>query len=128
MDAEFERRYELIEQRAAAAEERWKRRMDADEAKWMARMAAAEVRMDKHDKRMHELDQQARERAIRADARSDRFDIKLEATRKLVEGGMKFVMKNTAEIKAINKRIDDYIRGLGNGGGSNGRGHRGKPS
>lgn len=101
MDPELERRYQLIEERAAAAEARWNRYMERVDA-----------RLD------------------RAEARMAKYDIKFEATRKLVEGGMKLVMRNSAEIKALNKRMDDFMRASRNGRGSDGNGHgpRRKPS
>ena len=97
MDPELERRYQLIEERAAAAEARCNRYMERVDA-----------RLD------------------RAEARMAKYDIKFEATRKLVEGGMKIVMRNSAEIKALGKRMDEYIRSLRNG--HRGNGHRHKPS
>lgn len=102
MDSELERRYQLIEERAAAAEAQWKRRMDAEHTEWTRR-------------------------ADRADARMDRFDVQLQATKKLVEAGMKIVMRNSADIKALGRRIDDLVRGFQGGNGrGNGNGHRPK--
>ena len=59
--------------------------------------AKAEVRMAKLDEQMAKADERmakAEARADRADARGDKFDKRLEATRKLVELGMRLLVKN----------------------------------
>ena len=99
---------ERTAQRGEEAEARFNRRMDRAEK----RMDRAEQRMDAADKRMD-----------RAEQRGELADRRIEATRKLVEAGMKIVMRNSAEIKALNKRMDTYLRSARNGhNGGNGHG------
>ena len=58
-----------------------------------------------------------------AEKRGALADKRIEATRKLVEAGMKILIQDRAEIKALGKRMDAYIRGAGNGrNGGNGHG------
>ena len=58
-----------------------------------------------------------------AEKRMDRADKQIEATRKLVVAGMKILMQDRAEIKALGKRMDAYLRSSGNGhNGGNGHG------
>ncbi len=60
-----------------------------------------------------------------AERRMDRADKEIEATRKLVVAGMKIVMRNSADIKSLGKRMDAFLRSAGNGhNGGNGRGPR----
>lgn len=92
---------ERTAQRAEQAEARFNRRMDAAEK----RMDAAEKRMDAAEKR------------------GNLADKRIEATRKLVEAGMKILIQDRAEIKALGKRMDAYLRSVGNGrNGGNGHG------
>ena len=112
MDPQVERRYELIERRAAAAEAR----SNAEFAKWKLYMAGVDARLDRAEARME-----------RDEARMAKYDMKFEATRKLVEGGMKFVMRNHADIKTLNKRMDDFARTFRNGGNGNGHSPKRKP-
>jgi|SRR5579862_1651054 len=73
------------------------------EARFNRRMDAAEKRMDAAEKRM------------------DRADKQIEATRKLVVAGMKTLVQDRAEIKALGKRMDTFLRSAGNGhNGGNG--------
>jgi hypothetical protein len=58
-----------------------------------------------------------------AEKRMDRADKQIEATRKLVVAGMKIVMRNSADIKSLSKRMDAFLRSAGNGhNGGNGHG------
>ncbi len=60
-----------------------------------------------------------------AERRMDRADKEIEATRKLVVAGMKIVMRNSADIKSLGKRMDAFLRSAGNGhNGGNGHGPR----
>jgi histidinol dehydrogenase len=60
-----------------------------------------------------------------AERRMDRADKQIEATRKLVVAGMKIVMRNSADIKSLGKRMDAFLRSAGNGhNGRNGHGPR----
>jgi hypothetical protein len=62
-------------------------------------------------------------RMDRAEKRMDIAERQIQATRRLVEGGMKIVMRNSADIKAIGKRMDAFLRNMGNGrNGGNGHG------
>ena len=80
--------------------ERTAQRGEQSEARFNRRMDAAEKRMDRADKQ-------------------------IEATRKLVVAGMKIVMRNSADIKSLGKRMDAFLRSAGNGhNGGNGHGPR----
>ena len=62
-------------------------------------------------------------RMDRAEKRMDRADKQIQATRKLVVAGMKILMQDRAEIKALGKRMDAFLGGAGNGrNGGNGHG------
>jgi hypothetical protein len=102
--SEFDRVWAILErtaQRGEQAEARFNRRMDRAEK----RMDAAEKRMD------------------RAEQRGEIADKRIEATRKLVEAGMKIVVRDRADIRALGKRMDALLRGMGNGrNGGNGHG------
>ena len=54
----------------------------------------------------------AEERAARMEARMDKFDQRLEATRKLVEGGMKFVIKTFREHAVAMKDFDRRLKDI----------------
>ena len=105
MDAEVEARFQRIEALLSASaaygekmELRFNRRMDRAEA----RAAKFEARMDK------------------GEARMDKFDHRLEATRKLVEAGMKMMVRMNARIDEIGKSqklILKLLQGGGNGHG-----------
>jgi len=89
--------------------ERTAQRGEQAEARFNRRMDAAEKRMDAAEKRMGRADRQ------------------IEATRKLVVAGMKIVMRNSADIKSLGKRMDAYMRSSGNGH-NGGNGHHPKRS
>jgi histidinol dehydrogenase len=97
--SQFDEVWAILErtaQRGEQAEARFNRRMDAAER----RMEAAERRMDRADKQ-------------------------IEATRKLVAAGMKIVMRNSADIKSLGKRMNAFLRSGGNGhNGGNGHSPR----
>lgn len=85
--------------------ERTAQRAEQAEARFNRRMDAAEKRMDAAEKR------------------GNLADKRIEATRKLVEAGMKILIQDRAEIKALGKRMDAYLRSVGNGrNGGNGHG------
>jgi hypothetical protein len=64
-------------------------------------------------------------RMVAAERRMDRADKEIEATRKLVAAGMKILMRNSADIKSLGKRMDAFLRSAGNGhNGGNGHGPR----
>ena len=70
--------------------------------------ADAMKRMDEAMKRMDRAD----ERMDRADARMDRFDKQLLATKKLLDGGIKFVAKLAVRQAADRKEFDRKIKEL----------------
>jgi hypothetical protein len=94
-------------------------RAEFDEIRAILRETAAlgratDKRMDRAEKRM-EL---AEKRMELAGQRGDKFDLKLEATRKLVEAGMKIVSRlaaDTRELKRSQKAFLDSLRNAGNG-------------
>jgi len=59
--------------------------------------------------------------ARRGEQAEARFNRRME--RKLVVAGMKILMQDRAEIKALGKRMDAYLRSAGNGH-NGGNGHR----
>jgi hypothetical protein len=106
--AAFHERQAAFEKRQAAEQAR-----SAEEhARWKARMAAAEARMDRDQAEW-------RERADRADARMDKFDKQLQATRRLVEAGMKIVLQIGQRQKKNEELLKQLMRGQQ---GTNGRG------
>jgi chromosome segregation ATPase len=108
MEREVEERFEWIEASMRAAAERADRadeRMDraekrADRAD--ERMDRAEKRADRAEKRMEKFDQ----RMDRAELWMEKFDRRLEATRKLVEAGMKIVVRMEQRQKHMEIRMD----------------------
>jgi histidinol dehydrogenase len=118
VQSKFDEVWAILErtaQRGEQAEARFNRRMDRAEK----RMDRAEKRMDAAEKRMDAADK----RMDRAEQRGELADRRIEATRKLVEAGMKIVIRDRAEIKALGKRMDAFLRGMGNGrNGGNGHG------
>jgi hypothetical protein len=51
----------------------------------------------------------------RAMARMDKFDKQLQATRKLVEAGMKMLVRLSAEVREVSRIQKDMLRFRGNG-------------
>ncbi|MBZ5674898.1 MAG: hypothetical protein LAP61_11680 [Acidobacteriia bacterium] len=101
MDRQVQSRFDEV----WAILERTAQRGEQAEARFNRRMNAADKRMDAAEKRM------------------DRADKQIEATRKLVVSGMKIVMRNSADIKSLGKRMDTFLRSAGNGHtGGNGHG------
>jgi len=99
--------------------ERTARRGEQAEARFNRRMELAERRMDAAEKRMDA----AEKRMDAAEKRGNLADKRIEATRRLVEAGMKILMQDRAEIKALGRRMDAFLRGMGNGrNGGNGHG------
>src|SRR5512135_1284398 len=97
VQSEFDRVWAILERTA--------RRGEQAEARFNRRMDAAEKRMDAAEKR------------------GNLADKRIEATRRLVEAGMKILMQDRAEIKALGRRMDAYLRSVGNGrNGGNGHG------
>ncbi len=96
MEARFikmEARFIKMEARSIQTEARFIR----DHERAMARMDKAEARMDKFDARM------------------EKFDKQLLATRKLVEAGMKMLVRLSAEVREVSRMQKDMLRFRGNG-------------
>lgn len=93
-------------------EKRFNERMDRAEAKSTREHEKAMKRMDRHEEKMRLAQEKADERMVK-------FDQRLEATRKLVEGGMKLVMEmrrqqiaDRAEVRRMQKNWDAYFASL----------------
>ena len=117
MEREFRQEFDKV----WASLERTALRGEQAEARFNRRMELAEKRMDAAEKRMDA----AEKRMDATEKRGYLADKRIEATRKLVEAGMKIVIRNSAEIKALNKRMDAYLRSARNGhNGGNGHSPR----
>jgi hypothetical protein len=90
---QMEDRFVKMEARSIQTEARFIR----DHERAMARMDKADARMEK------------------ADARMDKFDKQLLATRKLVEAGMKILVRLSAEVREVSRMQKDMLRFRGNG-------------
>ena len=117
MDPEVEERFRRTESLLHAMAER----ENQIEKRFTERMDRAFDRLDKAD-----------QRADKADQRMDKFDRRLEAIGKLIQTGMKLLVRNSEKIedlagtvKALAKKQDAFIDSLRRGG--NGNGHR-KPA
>jgi hypothetical protein len=136
--AEIEGYLAEIAQRQLAAEKRmeeWRelsqeseRRSDREQAKFNARMDRADARMDRADARMDRAEaRMAREEALskarweRSEARMDKFDKRLEGTRKIIQYGMKLIVRIEQGQAKAEERLDRLERLiLGPKGRSNG--------
>jgi DNA-directed RNA polymerase sigma subunit (sigma70/sigma32) len=94
MEREVEERFERIEAILHAMAERENQ---------------MEIRWAKNFERAERL---AEERHRRAEARMDRFDRQLQATRKLVTAGVKFVARIAVENRQLGKRVDALTRDI----------------
>lgn len=109
---EPEERFERIEMLLHAMAER----ENQMEIRFNQRMERSERRMDKFDRRM----EAAERRMDRREASGEKFDRRLEATRKLVEVGMKLIQqlgKRHADLEKSQKAFLDSLRKGGNGNG-----------
>jgi septal ring factor EnvC (AmiA/AmiB activator) len=88
--------------------------LDQMEPEVQERFERIEATLDRITKRQ----ERAEKRAEAADKRMDRFDKQLQATRKLVEYGMKIIVglaKDTRELKRSQKAFLDSLRNGRNG-------------
>lgn len=69
---------------------------------------------ENHRQAMARMDR-AEARADRADARMDRFDRQLQATRKLVEAGIKMVGRLAADTRELKKSQKAFLDSFRNG-------------
>jgi DNA repair exonuclease SbcCD ATPase subunit len=114
MEREVRERYERMEallragiERGNQMDARFNERMDRAEK----RMELADKRMDRVDKRMDRAEQRmdrSEQRLERAEHRTEIFDCRLETTRKLVEAGMKIMVRMGQRQQAV----EDAIREL----------------
>ena len=68
--------------------------------------AKAEVRMAKAEERMAKIDQRIVNAEARFDARMEKFDRRLEAMRKLVETGMRMLVKMEKGQQGLTERLN----------------------
>lgn len=87
-------------------------KMQEDQAKADARHAAFREEFWSNMTDLHEKHVAAMKRMDRAEARMDRFDKQLQATRKLVEGGIKFVTKLAVRQSQDRKEFDRRLKAL----------------
>jgi hypothetical protein len=111
-DRRFQRDMEAAKRRMDAAE----RRMDAFDR----RMEASDRRFEK---RMQATDERFKQRMEAADQRMDKFDKQLQATRKLVQAGIKLVSTLAADTRELKRSQKEFLDSFRNG--SNGSRHRG---
>jgi hypothetical protein len=122
MELRFIRRMEAAEKRAEADEQKFKARMEA----WEKREEAAKRRIAAAERKSDADHKKAMERMEVAEKRMDKFDVQLQATRKLVEAGMRIVINLGAEVRELKKVqqelaksqkafLDSLRRGNGNG-------------
>ncbi|HEV8147243.1 MAG TPA: hypothetical protein VGP79_12715, partial [Bryobacteraceae bacterium] len=80
---------------------------------------AAKRRMDAADRKSAADHKKAMDRLEAAEKRMEKFDVQLQATRKLVEAGMRIVLDLKTEVRALTKSqkafLDSLRRGNGNG-------------
>ena len=91
----------------------------ADQAK--ARMDRADQRMEKFDRRVEVAEKRFETRMEAAEKRSDKFDLQLQATRRLVEAGMKIVVQLGKSHRELEKSQKAFLDSLRKGGNGNGR-------
>jgi len=118
---EAEREYAEIRELIRQSEERQKKfeaRSIRDYERALRRMEVAEKRMDLADERW-------KKRWAAADERMDKFDKQLLVTKKLVEAGMKMVMRITTRLDRVAKTQEAFLRSSGNGH-NRGNGHNGR--
>jgi hypothetical protein len=121
MEIRWAKNFERAEERMRLAEERMRR---------------AEQLAEERHRQAEERHRQAEERYRRAERRMDRFDQQLQATRKLVSAGIKFVGRIAVRQDNLSKEVAElarmqkaFLRAFGNGrnGPNNGSQRRGRP-
>ena len=108
MERAVEERFERIETLLRATAERGEKadiRFNQFAEKADQRHEQAMRRMDRMDKKWDKKHTEAMQRMDRAGQRMEIFDRKLDATRKLVEAGMKMVMSLGRRQKALDESI-----------------------
>src|SRR5271167_1572142 len=103
-------------------------RLRRSEASFNLRMDRAEERAKKADERMDKAEERAKKAEERmdraeklADARGAKFDQRLEATRKLVEAGMKIMVRMNTRLDEIAKSQKQILKSLERGRNGHGR-------
>jgi hypothetical protein len=69
-----------------------------------------EPAVEKRFRRIEAIQREAAELNRRAELRMDKFDKKLEATRKLLEGGIKFVSRLSIEVRELKREVSEVSR------------------
>jgi hypothetical protein len=69
-----------------------------------------ESAVEKRFRRIEAIQRETAELNRRAELRMDKFDKKLEATRKLLEGGIKFVSRLSVEIRELKREVSEVSR------------------
>jgi hypothetical protein len=69
-----------------------------------------EPAVEKRFRRIEAMFRESAERNRLADLRMDKFDKKLEATRKLLEGGIKFVSRLSVEVRELKREVSEVSR------------------
>lgn len=108
-----EKRSEADHQKAIARAELAEKRAEADHQKAIKRAELAEKRSEADH-------QKAMKRVEAAEKRMEKFDQRLEATRRLVEAGMKIVVRldrRQGDLEKTQKAFMDWLRKGGNGNG-----------
>jgi len=132
MEPEVRERFERIEATLALTADNHRRAMEELDKRMRAaekRNEEALKRMEAAEKRADRLDARERSHHKAAMERMDRFDKKLESTRKLVVAGIGMVTRLAeenrrarADTAAFKAEVRAFIRAQGNGrGGSNGK-------
>jgi hypothetical protein len=69
-----------------------------------------EPAVEKRFRRIEAIQRETAEINRRAELRMDVFDKKLEATRKLLEGGIKFVSRLSVEVRELKREVSEVSR------------------
>jgi len=80
--------------------------------KIMALIHAGTVRANEMDRRWNERHEKAMARMDRADARMDKFERNLDGIRKLIQTGMKMLVRNEEEIREARRETQDLKRAV----------------
>ncbi len=118
MTQEAEREYAEIRERIRQSEDR----LDKFEAYSVANFKRANERMDRAEKRAEQFEKRqkkrweaAEKRWEAADQRMDKFEKQILVTKKLVDAGMKMLVRLGARMDSLAKTQQAYMRSLGNG-------------
>ena len=69
-----------------------------------------EPAVEKRFQRIEAIQRETAEINRRAELRMDKFDKRLEATRKLLEGGIKFVTRLSVEVRELKREVSEVSR------------------